>query len=111
MSTLKFSDRVQVREGPRLSNAPQTPQSNNISAGGSKYNLGRFPQGMQPIATAPENGWFYAIRNNGENHLAVRHRGNIERLKAHKDFHGGPSRYMMGGAIPDAVGWLPVKRG
>jgi len=60
MSTLKFSDRVQVREGPRLSNAPQTPQSNNISADGSKYNLGRFPQGMQPIATAPENGWFYA---------------------------------------------------
>jgi hypothetical protein len=108
---LKFSDRKQLREGPRLSNAPQTPQSNNISADGSKYNFNRFPQGMQPIATAPESGWFYAVRNNGENHLAVRHRGGVEKLKVHKDFRDGAVRYRMDGAIPDAVGWLPLKRG
>jgi|SRR6516162_947269 len=98
---LKFSDRLQIREGPRLSDSSK-PQSTTG---------GRFPQGMQPIATAPESGWFYAVRGGGRNHLAIRHRDSIQYLKPRKDFRDGSVRYYMDGTIPDMVGWLPVKRG
>jgi hypothetical protein len=91
---LKFLDRPFVARDPR--------GAENVAA--------RAPAGALPIHSAPEHERFIAVRANGQQAWAVRHRGTPQYLKPLKDLHGNV-RYYMAGAIPDAIGWLPPKRG
>jgi len=84
--------------------------SSRLTDGVSRYDTSKAPPGAMPISSAPENGAFYAVEANGQHHLAIRHRGTIQRLKEFKDFRGGASQYRMDGMIANTPWWVPVQR-
>jgi len=95
--TLKFSDKPQVYGDQRR---------------GSAWD--RFPQGAQPIATAPERSSqpVVVIEANGHQHWALHHRGSWQKLAPFKDHRSGAVNWRMSGeSIPQPVAWLLPKRG
>jgi len=97
--SLKFSDRPQLHSGNRGSVADIWQ---------------RFPQGAQPIATAPERTSQPIIVHeaNGFQHWAINHRGAWQKLAPFKDWKTGAVSWRMDGTqIPQPVAWsLPRKK-
>jgi hypothetical protein len=96
--SLKFSDKPQLNYG-----------------GNSAADIWRrFPQGAQPIATAPERSGTPVIvyEPSGAGHWAMHHNGAWQKLSAFKDWRDGNVRWRMcGESIPHAVAWsYPQKK-
>ena len=96
--TLKFSDRPQVHYGNR--------SASDIWQ--------RFPQGAQPIATAPERTSqpIIVMEANGHQHWAINHRGAWQKLEPFKDWRSGTVTWRMcGESIAQPVAWsMPRKK-
>jgi len=97
---LKFSDKPQLDYGGNQ---------------GSVANIWRrFPQGAQPIQTAPERSATPVIvyEPNGQSHWALHHNGAWRKLEAFKDFRDGSVSWRMNGTeISNPVAWsLPQKK-
>jgi hypothetical protein len=70
----------------------------------------RFPQGAQPIASAPENASrpVWVFEPSGDGYLAVHHRGQWQKLCEDRDDRTGTtSLRMIGEAISNPVAWAP----
>jgi hypothetical protein len=98
--SLKFSDKPQLLYGG----------SNRHS-----QNWGsRFPQGAQPIATAPQNSATPVIvyEPNGKGHWALNHGGGWRKLAPFKDWRSGAVQWRMTGeSINQPSAWsLPQRK-
>jgi len=74
----------------------------------------RFPQGAQPIATAPERSGspIQVFETNGTAHWALHHNGAWRKLVPFKDWRSGAVSWRMDGTqIPHPVAWsMPQKK-
>ena len=74
----------------------------------------RFPQGTQPIATAPERTSQPLIVHeaNGRQHWALHHHGAWQKLEPFQDWRTGSVSWRMSGqSIPNPVAWsMPQKK-
>ena len=110
MSSLKFSDKRQTfadyGDARRLSDP-----GGRQGPAGNLWN--RFPQGSQPIATAPERSGtpVWVMRANGQGDWALHHNGAWQKLAPFKDFRDGTVRWRMSGElIPNPVAWAMPQR-
>jgi hypothetical protein len=97
--SLKFSDR---------------PVLNYGGQGSASDIWKRFPQGAQPIASAPERSGSPVIvyEPSGASHWAMHHNGAWQKLSPFKDFRDGSVRWRMDGtSVPNPIAWSPAKRG
>ena len=82
--------------------------------GGQESNLwNRFPQGAQPIASAPQNSAQPVIvyESNGKGHYALYHRNGWQKLSPFKDSKDGSVSWRMDGTEIPAVAWaLPQRK-
>ena len=98
--SLKFSDKPQLHGG---------------DGQGSVANIWRrFPQGAQPIATAPERTAtpIVVYEANGQGHWALHHNQAWRKLAPFKDFRDGSVSWRIDGTeIPNPVAWsMPQKK-
>jgi hypothetical protein len=95
---LKFSDRPQLNYG---GNQPASPWN-------------RFPQGSQPIASAPESTSTPVIvtQANGHSHWALHYQNAWRKISPFKDWRTGAVSWRMDGTeITNPVAWSYPKRG
>jgi hypothetical protein len=95
--SLKYSDKPQVHYGPRQSGSPWA----------------RFPQGAQPIATAPEQSATPILVHeaNGQSHWALYHRNGWQKLAPFRDHKSGAVSWRMcGEQVTQPVAWSPRKK-
>jgi len=95
--SLKYSDKPQLTYGDRRRDSVWD----------------RFPQGAQPIATAPEHSSqpVVVIEANGHQSWALKHNGAWRRLSSFKNRDGSVRWAMDGTMIPNPVAWSLPKRG
>src|SRR5215470_4032051 len=95
----------------KFSNQPQL----KFNADGSRYNFqGRFPQGAQPIASAPqETSQPLAVYEaNGKGHWALHHSGAWRKISPFRDGCTGAVNWRMDGTtISNPVAWNYPRRG
>jgi hypothetical protein len=95
--SLKYSDKPQMHYGPRQSASPWA----------------RFPQGAQPIATAPEQSATPILVHeaNGQSHWALYHRNGWQKLAPFRDHKSGAVSWRMcGEQVTQPVAWSPRKK-
>ena len=96
--SLKYRDKPQVNYGDQRR--------------GSVWD--RFPQGAQPIATAPEHSSqpVVVIEANGHQSWALKHNNAWRKLSPFKDHRTGAVQWRMDGTlISNPVAWTLPKRG
>jgi hypothetical protein len=74
---------------------------------------GRFPQGSQPIATAPERSGtpVMVYEANGTGHWALHYHNGWKKLSPFKDSKSGGVQWRMDGTmVSNPVAWSPPKR-
>jgi len=86
----------------------------NASGGVGDNWRGRFPEGAQPMATAPERSGtpVWVMTANGQGSWALHHNGAWQKLQPYKDFKSGAVSWRMCGEhISQPVAWsLPRKK-
>jgi hypothetical protein len=72
----------------------------------------RFPQGAQPIASAPQQSAqaIVAFEPNGKGHYAMQHRGQWIEMGPNRDSKTGAVSWRMNGTVINAVAWMPIPR-
>jgi hypothetical protein len=96
---LKFLDKPQLGRNP--------------SGAGDDWRS-RFPEGSQPIATAPEQTStpIVVYSADGTAQWALPHRGGWAKLQAYKDFKTGAVSWRMNGEhVNQPVAWSSPRRG
>src|SRR5262245_52658346 len=82
--------------------------------GGGDNWASRFPQGSQPIATAPQHSAqpVWVMTANGQGNWALHHNGAWQKLQPFKDFKSGAVTWRMNGEqISQPVAWsMPRKK-
>jgi hypothetical protein len=95
---LKYSDKPQLR----------------YDSDNSRYNFNnRFPEGWQPIATAPQQTAQPVLiyESNGQGHWALHHQGAWRKLAPFKDGRAGAVNWRMDGTmVSNPVAWSPRKK-
>ena len=93
----------------KFSNKPQLNYSGN--QGSNLWN--RFPQGAQPIATAPERTAQPVVihQANGQGHWGLHYQGAWRKVAPFKDWRDGSVRWRMDGTeISNPVAWSMPQR-
>src|SRR5262245_10904455 len=95
---LKFSEKPQLHYGTQ----------------GSAADIWRrFPEGAQPIATAPERSGspMQVFEANGTAHWALHHNGAWRKLSPFRDFKDGSVSWRLDGTqISNPVAWSPPRK-
>src|SRR5215813_7600208 len=92
MSSIKYASTPQLHYGPRQSANPWT----------------RFPQGSQPITSAPTQSAtpIVVYESNGQGHWALYHNDGWRKLSPFKDHKSGAVNWRMDGTrISHPVAW------
>jgi hypothetical protein len=98
--SLKYSDKPQLSYGGDQGSASEIWR--------------RFPQGSQPIATAPERTStpIVVYEPSGQGHLALHYNQAWRKVAPFQDWRTGSVSWRMDGTvIPNAVAWSLPKRG